>query len=1172
MPFHLESQAEPIPGYRLIERLGAGGFGEVWKCEAPGKILKAIKFVQGDLEDVTAVDDSFKAEQELRSIERIKNIRHPFILSIERYEIVNGQLMIVTELADCNLYDRFREYRGKGLIGIPRDVLLNYMDEIAEALDIMTTEHDLLHLDIKPQNLFLMYNHIKIGDFGLVKDLEGVQAKVTGGVTPVYAAPETFEGYVSRYSDQYSLAIVFQELLTGIRPFTGTNAKQLMFQHISAEPALDPLPPADRAIIAKALAKKPSERWENCTAMVQALRNSHVGLAKVTPLPAVTATRENKGAPLQNFRGDSVPPQIKPPGAKRIDDYFELGPITQVAGQRHPTGLITQIRKTTARPVTVPEDDSASGVLRPVLLIGLGQFGRATLQWVKQSLQLQFGPTGLPVIRSISVDTDPVLPSNHLARISDQEELLLTRLNRPARYVRSRDSLPPVEDWLNTNILYRMPRTQLTSGIRALGRLALVEHYGAFCSRIERDLKAIVEPQALVDAEKQARESFITRKPRVYIIGHLGGGTASGMFIDAAYIVKTLMRKHDFDESDVHAVCYIPDEECMQSADLPEANAVAALSELFHFQQAGMKFRALYEAKAEWVEEASTPFTQIQFIEIPPRPASSQEKQDKASLQIQKVAEVLVRTMVTPLGRIAEPAKLTAGTTPYQAIGLRVLNSPRRVLIRKASHIVFQNLLDQWLKPANTQVQQTVKHRIDGFFHFERYAPESLQRFFEQTVATSMEKPGDEFINSLVAPFQHGIQACIPNVEEVKRALREIIRNLGNTGDGSGTNTLVMTEGNTKLFRAIREACEKLVRTGATRLVYTIYRHMDKAGLRLSATEEALRYTLAKLDEWIAFHESKAKQANMEYAQAMEYLRQDFVEYERIKTLPRKKWPSMTTPGERLLALYRARMRALIHEHIAKVYVGFRGTCSDQSRDIRFCRQRLQELQQSAVPMEKLPERPMTLNRVTESILLPGGCKDLVHAVNQFAQSVTPDDMEKIDSVVGERLEKNYPRMSELCLSTVEQLRPVQELIMQEAKRFLDQRLTLIDAAGLFLEGQQEPEVAYRKVFEQAEPMLRLHGDDDCKEIAMLMVNDSDHGKALSDLATNCFPHTKVLSFNRNDEVIIYRSYVGVQIENLAVLNENGIQAYRTALEIEHFTPHSRQDVDTWQSPLPLLQ
>ena len=50
MAFRLESRAEPIPGYRLIERIGGGGFGEVWKAEAPGGLLKAIKFVYGDLE------------------------------------------------------------------------------------------------------------------------------------------------------------------------------------------------------------------------------------------------------------------------------------------------------------------------------------------------------------------------------------------------------------------------------------------------------------------------------------------------------------------------------------------------------------------------------------------------------------------------------------------------------------------------------------------------------------------------------------------------------------------------------------------------------------------------------------------------------------------------------------------------------------------------------------------------------------------------------------------------------------------------------------------------------------------------------------------------------------------------------------------------------------------
>jgi len=75
MSWMREPGAEPIPGYSLIEPLGAGGFGEVWKCVAPGGILKAIKFVYGNLqsEDVDAV----RAEQEQKALEKVKLIRHP---------------------------------------------------------------------------------------------------------------------------------------------------------------------------------------------------------------------------------------------------------------------------------------------------------------------------------------------------------------------------------------------------------------------------------------------------------------------------------------------------------------------------------------------------------------------------------------------------------------------------------------------------------------------------------------------------------------------------------------------------------------------------------------------------------------------------------------------------------------------------------------------------------------------------------------------------------------------------------------------------------------------------------------------------------------------------------------------------------------------------------------
>src|SRR5262249_33682185 len=138
-------------------------------------------------------------------------------------------------------------------------------------------------------NIFLVHNHIKVADFGLVKDLEGSQASVTGGITPVYAAPETFDGKVSRYSDQYSLAIVYQELLTGVRPFNGTNVRQLILQHISAAPNVPPLPPGEQPAIARALSKVPDQRFPCCRDLIDALRAA----TAPTPLPYVPDTGRN---------------------------------------------------------------------------------------------------------------------------------------------------------------------------------------------------------------------------------------------------------------------------------------------------------------------------------------------------------------------------------------------------------------------------------------------------------------------------------------------------------------------------------------------------------------------------------------------------------------------------------------------------------------------------------------------------------------------------------------------------------------------------------------------------------------------------------------------------------------------------------------------------------------
>jgi serine/threonine protein kinase len=219
MSFLREPNAEPIPGYRLIEPLGSGGFGEAWKCEAPGGLFKAIKFVFGNLNSLDV--DGARAEQELLALNRVKEVRHPFVLSMDRIEVVAGELVIVMELADKSLHDAYQECLAAGLVGIPRDTLLRYIRDAAEALDHMNEKHNLQHLDIKPRNLFLVSDRVKVADFGLVKHLERSGGSVLAGVTPLYAPPETFSGTISGRSDQYSLAIVYQELLTGQRPFNG---------------------------------------------------------------------------------------------------------------------------------------------------------------------------------------------------------------------------------------------------------------------------------------------------------------------------------------------------------------------------------------------------------------------------------------------------------------------------------------------------------------------------------------------------------------------------------------------------------------------------------------------------------------------------------------------------------------------------------------------------------------------------------------------------------------------------------------------------------------------------------------------------------------------------------------------------------------------------------------
>jgi serine/threonine protein kinase len=256
----LQPGSRPLPDYLLIRKLGAGAFGEVWQAQGPGGIDVALKFIPLD---------PHLGPLELRSLELMKSIRHPSLVSVFGAWHKDSWLILAMELCDRSLEDRLAEALSQGLSGIPLDELLGYMRDVANGLDALSAKQ-VQHRDVKPANLLLLASAVKVADFGLAKALEHTVASNSGAGTLAYTAPECFKGKLTQQSDQYSMAVTYYHLRTGRLLFKGDQAR-VMYAHLEGEPDLSNLPSTEGGVLARALSKEPSNRWPNCMAFVAGL-------------------------------------------------------------------------------------------------------------------------------------------------------------------------------------------------------------------------------------------------------------------------------------------------------------------------------------------------------------------------------------------------------------------------------------------------------------------------------------------------------------------------------------------------------------------------------------------------------------------------------------------------------------------------------------------------------------------------------------------------------------------------------------------------------------------------------------------------------------------------------------------------------------------------------------
>ena len=285
--------------YRLQRLLGTGGMGEVYLAEDP-RISQQVA-IKVSRTEASTYPNSANAQEAIRLFQReakaIARLDHPHILPLFGYgeESIQGATctyLVMPFRREGSLADWLRQRNDQELIA-PQDVAAF----IVQAADALQYAHDnqIIHQDVKPSNFLLRARRdnphrpdLLLADFGIAR-MSSATSSMSHTVrgTPTYMAPEQWSGEPVPATDQYALAVMVYELLTGRPPFMGRQ-EQVMYQHFQVEPqrpgALNPrLPSTVDSVLLRALAKKPTDRFPTIADFAQALQQALLTAPPVTP-------------------------------------------------------------------------------------------------------------------------------------------------------------------------------------------------------------------------------------------------------------------------------------------------------------------------------------------------------------------------------------------------------------------------------------------------------------------------------------------------------------------------------------------------------------------------------------------------------------------------------------------------------------------------------------------------------------------------------------------------------------------------------------------------------------------------------------------------------------------------------------------------------------------------
>jgi serine/threonine protein kinase/outer membrane protein assembly factor BamB len=291
-----------IGPYNILDELGRGGMGVVYRAEDPGiRRIVAIKTIHLDRFADTAGASTLR-ERFLREARSAGSLSHPGIVTVYQLGEHQGQPYIVMEYIDGGSLERYMP--GAPNVADPKD-LLQGLTVVASALDY-AHRHNVIHRDIKPGNILVSrHGAFKIADFGLAKIIRDSAHSTTSGLigTPLYFAPEQLRGSTgSPRSDQYALGVIVYHIVTNRLPYSAKSTEELLFQIIALPPPKasslnQDLDSGVDEVLDRVLHKDPSRRYGSCEEFMVALNEAIGSMANAKAAPKAAPPPARPGPP-----------------------------------------------------------------------------------------------------------------------------------------------------------------------------------------------------------------------------------------------------------------------------------------------------------------------------------------------------------------------------------------------------------------------------------------------------------------------------------------------------------------------------------------------------------------------------------------------------------------------------------------------------------------------------------------------------------------------------------------------------------------------------------------------------------------------------------------------------------------------------------------------------------